>query len=102
MSASRCSMTKGASGAARPPRVLSSSARRPRRALAAGSLRQVTRGELGQLCTLGAQEADLDLAVTHARFEARLLEHGGALDHRARAKVEARAMPRAGDRVALT
>ena len=33
MSASRCSMRTGASGAARPPRIASTSARRPRPAL---------------------------------------------------------------------
>src|ERR687896_1470430 len=42
MSASRCSMTKGASGSARPPRVASTSAKRPRPALPVESVIQGT------------------------------------------------------------
>src|SRR5262245_40891253 len=109
MSASRCSMTKGASGSARPPRVASSSASRPRPAVPVGSVIQGTSsiawtlecGELRQLLGFCLGEANLDLAFPHARFKARLHEHRRPLDHRAGANVEAGAMPRAGDGVAL-
>src|SRR5690348_2551682 len=108
MSASRCSMTKGASGSARPPRFSSSSARRPLPALAGGSLIRRAfrlgirkRRELGQLRPFRTLEADLDLAIPDTRLEARLLEHRRALHHRAAAEVEAGAMPRADDGIAL-
>src|SRR6266508_2870953 len=63
MSASRCSMTKGASGSARPPRVASTSARRPRPATLVGTVGSVISDNLPLACLVEHTAAGLVVEI---------------------------------------